>query len=201
MPFIDQLFDSLYGIAYLVNREGRIADYTRRNWDQFATENGVPELTIESNIIGKSLLSFIAGEETRLSYKKIAEALFEKKVDAIGFAYRCDSPAIRRDMLMAITPIKIATRIEYLLYHSLPLTHHQRVPVGLLNRITTDADCGHRFVTLGICSYCNAVRFPAGTNKGEWIEAEEYYRRGGSEKVMLSHAICPHCYDAIVATI
>jgi hypothetical protein len=28
----------------------------------------------------------------------------------------------------------------------------------------------------------------------EWIEPQEYYRRGGAEVVRLSHGFCPECY-------
>ena len=49
---------------------------------------------------------------------------------------------------------------------------------------------------ISMCSYCQRVRDP-GTERADvedWIVGEEYYRRGGSSEVQISHGICPDCY-------
>jgi len=45
------------------------------------------------------------------------------------------------------------------------------------------------------------VAWPPGANEDicSWIEAEDYYRRGGPEDVMVSHGICPACFDRLSA--
>lgn len=50
---------------------------------------------------------------------------------------------------------------------------------------------------LGVCCYCRNVRLPSrGTT--EWVTAEKYHERGGEGSLVLSHGICPQCYENIV---
>jgi hypothetical protein len=51
-----------------------------------------------------------------------------------------------------------------------------------------------------MCSYCQRVAWPPGRarRRREWIEAEEYYRRGGASEIRISHGICPPCYKDVV---
>jgi hypothetical protein len=50
---------------------------------------------------------------------------------------------------------------------------------------------------LGICSYCQHVRFPAGSTEGEWMTMPEYTRRGGLIDVRSSHGVCPTCFNQL----
>jgi len=50
-----------------------------------------------------------------------------------------------------------------------------------------------------VCSYCHNV---ANDNHDDaapvaWITPEEYYQRGGTSEVRLSHGICPPCYERL----
>jgi hypothetical protein len=51
------------------------------------------------------------------------------------------------------------------------------------------------FVT--ICSFCQYVAWRVGSheNRREWITPEDYYMRGGTSDVSLSHGICPVCSE------
>ncbi len=51
---------------------------------------------------------------------------------------------------------------------------------------------------LGMCSYCRYVR-PATENSTEkWIPTDRYRQMGGTTGVVLSHGICPECFDHLV---
>jgi hypothetical protein len=47
------------------------------------------------------------------------------------------------------------------------------------------------------CSFCAKIAWPVGggSTGQEWIAADNYYARGGSSQVGLSHGICPECFD------
>jgi hypothetical protein len=51
---------------------------------------------------------------------------------------------------------------------------------------------------LGICSYCRYVRTPAENSTEKWMPSESYQEKGGSTDVVLSHGICPECFDHLV---
>lgn len=191
------LLNALYGLSYLVDPDGYLLDYNQQAWNQFALTNGAPELADKSNVTGKSLYDFIAGEETKQSYRNFAELLIKGRRDSVAFPYRCDAPEIRRDLHMAITPIKQGHQVVALLYHSISLEEHHRPAMNIFRQLPQTAEV-KQLPLLGACSYCKNVRFPAGSKEGEWVTAEKYYQLGGSEAVWLSHTICPYCYENIV---
>jgi len=51
---------------------------------------------------------------------------------------------------------------------------------------------------LGICSYCHYVRSPAAGSAERWITSDSYRQRNGTTEVVLSHGICPDCFDHLV---
>jgi hypothetical protein len=189
--------DTLCGVAYLVSHDGTIVDYSHTTWNRFALNNDAPELVDPENVRGKLLLDFISGEETRALYHRFHELLLSGRRQEISFHYRCDGPGMRRDMFMAITPVKGGNRGGALLYHSITLSEHQRVPIPFLRRMESEAKGDIEPVILSICSYCRSVRFAPEGKQEEWVTPEEYYRRGGPAAGKLSHGICPPCYASL----
>ncbi|MGE4060403.1 MAG: hypothetical protein AB7E69_16195 [Sphingomonadales bacterium] len=51
-----------------------------------------------------------------------------------------------------------------------------------------------------LCSYCHAIAWPPGSKSDaiQWIKPEEYYRLGGSTEVLVSHGICPGCFNRLM---
>ncbi len=193
------ILDSLYGIAYLVDRDGYLVDYGEKNWNDFANSNDTKELTNRQNVIGKKIYDFVSGEETKESYRKINETLFSGLKSCIYFHYRCDAPDFRRDMKMSITPIKVDGYIKYLLYQSLVISETMRPPINILKKQSVKSEESENLVN--ICSYCKSikiVRYLNGIENISWVAPEDYYRLGGREDVLLSHGICPSCYENIV---
>ena len=86
------------------------------------------------------------------------------------------------------------------LYQSIVVSEMHRPPLPLfafemLGCATAQAD---RLVTL--CSYCQKVAWPAGSPcaQGEWVDAVEFYRRGGRSDAVVSHGVCEACFARIV---
>ncbi|MCW5770816.1 MAG: hypothetical protein KIT16_04210 [Rhodospirillaceae bacterium] len=190
------LLEALDGVAYVVGLDGRVIACGSANWRRFADANGAGSLN-SRDIAGTELMNWVQGAEVREIYRRFHDALASGRRDRIAFSFRCDAPALRREFWMTIRPIKCESAIQALLYHSLPLAEISRPRVDLFDfaaarRPNTDDD-GPR---LYICSWCQMVGWPQGqTSTGaEWIEATEYYRRGGKSEVAISHGMCPACF-------
>jgi hypothetical protein len=86
-------------------------------------------------------------------------------------------------------------------YQSLLLQETPRAPMGLFDPFAVTDSVGHdaHGGLVRLCSYCHAVGWPIGDECPEWIEPVDYYRRGGSDDVRVSHGICPSCFQRIVA--
>jgi hypothetical protein len=191
------LLEAVRDIAYIVDPAGCILACAAESWRRFAGANGTPRLADPSKVVGALLYDAITGEETRDSYRRFAEVLLERKREAVSFPYRCDAPEIRREMRMTISPIVVRGQAVALLYQSQVLLEQSRPAMNIFRAPLAATGVGG-LPLLAICSYCKNVRFPAGEPMGEWIPPERYYQRGGSESVMLSHSICPVCYENIV---
>jgi hypothetical protein len=88
------------------------------------------------------------------------------------------------------------------LYQSQVVTETPRLPLGLLSmdRRATDGPRPHAALVV-LCSFCHDVVWPVGALEPDqsWIGLEDYYRRGGTSQVAVSHGICPTCMALIVA--
>lgn len=187
-------FENMGDIAYLVSAEGRIADYTARNWDRFAKSNDGAELTCRDNVVGRPLLDFVTGEETRDSYRAFHELLMSGRDERVAFFYSCDGPEVHRAMRMVMASVGPAAEPAGILYHSTVLRETMRPPVKFLDRqLVAREEESWRLVS--ICSYCKGVRW---NGPERWIAPDAYYREGGPDNVRLSHGICPACFESIV---
>ncbi|HYN39934.1 MAG TPA: hypothetical protein VES39_11855 [Rhodospirillales bacterium] len=195
----EALLNSMAGIAYLTDARGTIIDLGRHNWNAFARANGAPELIDGSSVIGHSILDFVAGDEVRDSYRRCFEAIGGERVDHIRLLSRCDSPGVKRKLWLTVRPVHRGASLQGMLVQILVVSEELRPPIDLFDFVALRAAAAldpHRPI-LGMCSYCQNVRFPAGSvdGDGEWMSAEGYYHRGGNAKVRISHTLCPTCFD------
>ena len=84
---------------YTLTADNRIASVTPR-WIAFAQENGAPELTMES-VVGQPLSEFVSGTGTQRLYETIYDRVRSDDL-VVVLPFRCDSPTLRRDMIMRI---------------------------------------------------------------------------------------------------
>lgn len=190
-PF-SAVLDAVDGIGYVVERNGNFLDWGRPNWNRFAHENGAPELAEGRNF---NLFEACSDPETQAANRTIFNAVWSGAKPSLVFAFRCDSPSMRRELRMAVTRLERNDKPFALLFQAQPISETLRPPIDLFN-----PDMRRRALQDGplvaICSYCHDVRFSGTT---DWIRPEVYYREGGTSAVRLSHGVCPSCYERIVA--
>lgn len=190
------LLEALDGVAYVVGLDGRIRACGSGNWERFAIANDGDTLDPKS-LIGLDLLSIVQGDDVRGTYRAFHEALAAGRRARVGFAFRCDSPEMRRDLWMSISPIRSEGSVVALLYQSIVQAESTRPRMPLFD-FAAHSGAGTDIPMILLCSWCQKVRWPPGRTAtdrdAEWIEAEDYYRRGGTSDVLISHGMCPACF-------
>lgn len=173
--------NNLSGVIYRVDGDGRLT-FVNEGWNAFAILNDTPELAGPA-VLGRPVADFITGRETRFIYSQLL-----KRVAAgtrIELPYRCDSPMLRRLMLLTITPA--GPEIEF---------RSQIVDVALrpvVRLLETERPRSTSLLTL--CSWCNRGRIGA-----RWAELEEVVSELGlfeGDLPQLTHGICPACQATI----
>jgi hypothetical protein len=199
LPFSKEaLLQAIAGIAYVVDRDGIILALSR---GPFMEDVRLPGAAASGyrHANGLSLFSIIQGDQVRQGYRSMHDAAWSGRFDAFGFAYRCDAPDVERNMFMSISRIAEGTITVAVLYQSIVVSELRRPPVPLFafEALGEPAASADRIVTL--CSYCQKVKWPVrGEELPEWIEAVEFYRRGGRTDAVVSHGICYVCLEQIV---
>ena len=195
------LLDAMEGIAYVVRPDGRILAYGRQRWDQFAAENKGEALLDPETVLGRNLFDWIAGETVQRAYRQWIDAVLRTKANhPATFKYRCDAPAERRELRMSISRIDTANE-PAVLFQSVLLDATARPPINIYDfeALARAAQDRRALPIIAMCSFCQRLRWPPGappSGPNEWIEAEQYYARGGRSEVAVSHTICRDCLPA-----
>jgi len=187
--------DSLDGVAYAIDPECTIIDYGGAHWDKSAKESGAPELCVAGNVIGHNLFDVMAGDSVREAYAGLIRDLLESRRENFAFSYRCDSPDVRRQGRLAMTPLQTDGEITGVLFQSIILDRQTRPPLDIFRFRDVPAALAHDAdrPVVTICSWCLDVKVDGDSPAPRWVSAEEYYRLGGASEVRISHGICPDC--------
>ena len=106
-------------------------------------------------------------------------------------------------MRMSIRPVVGRRGAIMALYQSQLLDETPRLPSGLLSMDPRAVEpiAGPEANPLVICSFCRDIAWPIGVPEADasWIGIPDYYRRGGSGEVAVSHGICPGCIERMFA--
>jgi hypothetical protein len=96
---------------------------------------------------------------------------------------------------VAITPLRLGAGVQCLLFQSLTVDELVRPPIDLFDfKAVSELIKGRRQLPIiTLCSFCQRVDRPATQGEPSWIDAEEYYRMGGTSDVRISHGLCPDC--------
>ncbi len=92
-------------------------------WLKFASDNDAPDLT-RKKVQNKDLWRFITDPDTRLIYRLLFDAV-RTRMQPISISYRCDSPTLRRYMLLTCSPrpkLEIEIRSSIVREESRPYT-------------------------------------------------------------------------------
>lgn len=191
------ILDAMDGVALVLDPGLRIAAVGWPNWDAFLAENEGERRPREA-ILGRPFVDFITQGPLRDAYARVLADVLGRARPALELDYRCDGPAVKRYMRLSVTRLDEGGAVTGLLYQSVPLETVQRPPVPLLSRPFVPPETGD---PLTLCAICARVAWPKGAPGGarEWIEAEDYYRRGGAAVECLSHGFCDACYRHLMA--
>ncbi len=194
----DSLLDGMAGVVYLTDTDGKIINLGRHNWNAFASANNGHALIDGETVLGQSVFGFIAGSEVRGCYERCFAAILGERLEFIRVMSRCDSPSTRRQLWITMRPVLSRRRVGGLLVQALVVSEELRPPVDLFDFAALGVAARSRPILpmLTMCSSCQNVRFPPNSaeGSGEWITAEDYYRKGGDSAVHVSHGLCPECF-------
>lgn len=171
-------------ISYRIDRDNRLVE-VGGDWDAFALENETPSV-LRDAVLGRSLLDFIAGTETRHLY----EVLLERARNGIPLRrmpFRCDSLDLRRYMEMDIASPDGAV-VEY---RCRLLRVEPRAPLPVATAGTGNES------TMRMCSWCKKVHL----TRDLWVEVEEAVTRFGlledDTPPQVTHGICNTCLEKL----
>jgi len=197
-----QLLDAMDGIVYLIDADGIILAVGGEAWRRFAEENSAPWLAPES-VVGTSIFSHIHGGGVQDTCRKLHDAVCQERRPAVTYGYRCDAPDAERRMRMSISPVRDRSGSVMALYQSQVVTEAPRLPLGLVSmeRRASAHVAYRREQFVAFCSFCQDLAWPIGAEEPDqiWIKIDEYYRRGGSTDVVVSHGVCPACLARLLA--
>lgn len=184
------------GIAYAVDLKNRIIGVGQKGWDRFARSNGAPELA-SGKVLGQDLLQIMKGDEVRDVYLHHTKNVLTSE-EAVAFSTRCDSPSVKRELRLSLSPLKSRGTIRGLLFQALVVDEQVRPPIDIF-----DFGAAERLVAevrnvpiVTLCSFCQRVKADRCPDSEPWLDAAEYYHRGGTSKVRISHGLCPDCSKA-----
>ncbi len=197
----EQVLNAMDGVAMVLDDQLIIRQVGQKNWDQFYQQNASSDETVHlsaTEVIGKPFMSFIAGSDVRSTYHELFMRVVNDNLGAVSVEYRCDAPEFKREMRFSLSLIESGPKQRRLLYQSIQLSETPRARINLFSALVSpksDADI------LTVCSICAKVSWPVGATppNREWIEASDYYRRGGSEVELISHGMCESCFEKLMA--
>ena len=133
MPSFDgfPLIESLDGVAYLTDPEGRIMSYGQEHWNAFAESNGAPDLCNTENVLGTSLFDIVRGKEVRDVYRRMMDEVMAGERSSFSFRFSCEAPDVCRSMRMALTPVSIEDETVGVLFHAVTLRTEMRPPLDI----------------------------------------------------------------------
>jgi hypothetical protein len=159
--------DSLYRILWVGG-----------DWDDFADQNGGGEVATATRVLSTSLLSHVADARTREHVLTIVDTVLGEQA-AFHLRYRCDSPAMKRDLLMSVTPMR-EQRV---------LMTHDLIDLQPMPRPAAPWDHAPG-AKAQKCSFCCAVCRPG----GRWSDP---FRARLPHPRAVDYTVCPRCEERI----
>lgn len=171
-------------VSYTIDADDVIVEVSS-SWQEFAKENYAVGLT-EREVVGQSLWEFIKDDSTRSLYKVLLRAV-RNKGQAISFPFRCDSPRMRRYMVMNVTP-HASGQVSFT--NELVETRSRNPEIFFQNTL------GANKLYYVMCSVCNKVR---PYEEDEWLEVEEAFESLAhlDDPVQVVYEVCETCSNAM----
>lgn len=173
-------------MSYWTLEDGTISRAESRNADTIPRGETVFAAAFSSNnIVGRNLFQYIEGMDVSHLYQSLTTRVLNSG-RPVSFAYRCDSPRVRREMTMRLS--KDAGMVRYDSAVVRETWRDGEIPAGTAG--------AHAFVAM--CSFCKKYRFPIATAR--WKELECLLNeRDLPDKFRFTHGICEECYLRVIA--
>lgn len=167
-------FQQVYAV---VDSEYRVL-WVGGEWDEIALNGGASSATSNA-VLSTSVMSHIAGSETRAETARMIDAVLQHK-RTLRLEYRCDSPSLARKFLMTIQPMKDD---RALMVHDLRDAWHFSPP---LNRWHYDP-----LALDQKCSFCGNVRLHGDST---WTSCDDI---GDRHPTHVNYEVCQICVVSI----
>ena len=171
-------FQQVYAV---VDSEYRLL-WVGGEWDEFALQNAAQH-ALANHVLSTSLMSHIAGDETRQLIARLVETVLRTK-RPLRVEYRCDSPSVARAYLLTIQPMK---EERALMVHDLKDAWHFSPPLNMWHYDPNSRDCK--------CSFCGNIRFGGAS---DWTSCDDIGERHPSFVV---YEVCSNCRSAVADAI
>lgn len=181
----DNLTDDEDSIWYEVDHENNIICLSA-NWDDRVLKQQTPEL-LSQEIMGKPLASFFLDQLTIMFVTSMLDSARLKQM-SIKKPYRCDTPSLKRYMMMKVTPFdNDSVRVSHYLLKSIPwkyVTHfrasreHQPVIAQPEQKVVR-------------CSLCNNVK-----HENDWITQDAFLTQNPKwidQEIPTIYSLCERC--------
>lgn len=167
--------------TYWLDESLRITDVNEA-WDQFAQENDGDQ-ALGSLIRGRPLWDFVVDDVTRM-WLELLIKLARMRNEQIERPYRCDTPELKRYMLMKITPeAQDSLRVDHILVSTAPRI--RPVHIHCAGRGTHLSNAHLR------CSMCGRI-----ANDNAWLEPDADPVPEGKALTVI-YTVCNHCAKAL----
>lgn len=182
MVHVQEMLESLDGIALILDPQRRVVAGGWGNWERFWSANGgngpAPQ------VLGQDLTQAIAGDMLRSAFRAAMTAVALGERPALRLDFRCDAPRLRRDVRLTVA--RCGTR--HLLYHSIVLAETP------LLRPLPRRPAPHVPTVAPACSLCGATP-PEGADSLDWAAAE--LPRPPAGQPPAGDQLCPRCALAL----
>jgi signal transduction histidine kinase len=131
-PFARRVLDALPLTIWSVDLGGRITA-ANSAWSRFATENGAPSLSVEADIVGRSIYDNVADDASRLQIERAMSLLRQRMVPVVRWEFPCSSPEEDRVFLMQVTALQDGDDITGYVFSTVDITPSHRSREALIN--------------------------------------------------------------------
>ncbi|MES9971251.1 MAG: hypothetical protein ABW092_14555 [Candidatus Thiodiazotropha sp.] len=133
-------------------------------------------------VLGTRLESHIQDDTTRMLIKTVVAGVRQTK-NKKSISYRCDSPELKRFMVMLIEPMMgDGVRLSHSFLRSEPLDP----PVYIRPA------SGHAEMVNARCSICNRIEV-----ERSWLEPDDACLTAGCGSFNVSYTVCPVCLNTV----
>ena len=161
------------------------------SWDIQVIAQQTDEL-LSSRLIGESLRRFIIGDTTRMFVETMLEVV-RLKQHVIEKPYRCDTPELKRMMVMRVMPMADSSvRVEHYLQESTPWQHKTHFKT---QRQAHQRHVRSREGVIKRCSVCNNLR-----DGKVWVTQEvflENYPQWVDQTIPVFYGVCSRCQERL----